>query len=285
MKKAIITFGLVSDCQYTDEDDETYIIPTPEQLSYDCRYRESPERLRQAINFLNTQQLDFVVHLGDFIDRRFTEIEPLNTITQLSKAPFWHVLGNHEYKDKSTPIESVVSVYGMPHRYYVKDVSSYRFIIIDSNEEGVIVPVEESDEYKSGQAYINALRQAGRGNARPWNGGVSDTQLAWIELQIQAAEKQGKNVILFSHHPIFPPGPLNMLNDIEFLTMIAKHSSVRAFFNGHNHLGNFAQKNSIPYITAAGIVEGEGNAYGTVTLYDDGSGTLTGYGRQASYSW
>lgn len=285
MVTPLITFGLISDCQYANEYDETYMIPTPERLSYDCRYRESPNRLRQAVNFFNTQHLDFVVHLGDFIDRRFDDIAVLTDITNTSEAPFWHVLGNHEYKDKTKSIKDVLSAYAMPSRYYVKDIATHRFIVIDSNEKGVISSLPNSESYKKGEMYIHALMEAGRVNAYRWNGGIDAAQFAWIESQIQDAEKRDMSVIIFSHHPVFPPGPLNMLNDIEFLKMISRYTSVKAFFNGHNHLGAYGYRDNIPYVTSAGIVEGDGNAYSIVRLFKDGTGSVTGYGRQESYSW
>ncbi len=234
-----VSFGLITDCQYVNHEDETYTIPANVPMTYNCTYRDSPRKLQDAIRFFNTRKLDFIVHLGDFIDRDVRDIKILNNVTDQSIAPLWHVLGNHEYKDKTHAIEHVVDLYQMPARYYTKEVGNYKFIIIDSSEEGVIAHQEDTPAWDQGVKLIQAMQDEGLPNAHPWNGGIGNKQLRWVESQIQDAESKGQYTILFSHHPIFPPGPLNMLNDIQFLSMINKYKSVKGFFNGHNHLGNY----------------------------------------------
>lgn len=76
-----------------------------------------------------------------------------------------------------------------------------------------------------------------------------------------------------------------MLNDSQFLSMIGKHGNVKAFFNGHNHLGNYGEINGVPYVTISGVIEGDGNAYGVVRLLESGTGVVQGYERQMSYTW
>ncbi len=157
IKKRTISFGIIADCQYADENDESYRIPAEVPLVYNCSYRQVPRRLEEAIRLFNTEALDFVVHLGDFVDRRIEEFFTLDDITQLSNTPFWHVIGNHEYKDKSNPIEKVVSLYRMPGRYYTKELYNYKFIIVDSNEEGVIAHREGSKEWVNGAKLIASM--------------------------------------------------------------------------------------------------------------------------------
>ena len=52
------TFGAIADCQYCDADTAGV-----------RQYRDSPAKLRAAVDHLNTLDLEFTVHLGDFIDK------------------------------------------------------------------------------------------------------------------------------------------------------------------------------------------------------------------------
>lgn len=284
-EKPTVSFGVLADCQYTDEADEAYDIPANIPLRYVCEYRKSPDKLEEAIDFLNTQDLDFIVHLGDFIDRRADEIAPLTALTDTSKAPFWHVLGNHEYKDPTSRIEHVLAQYAMPERYYSRVIENYRFVIVDSSEEGLIAHPEGTPEWQRGANLIENLKQSGAVNAYPWNGGIGEKQLQWLQDQLAQAERDQQRVVIFSHHPVFPPGPLNMLNDKEIVSLNENSPGVSLFMNGHNHLGGFGEKSNIPYITMSGVVEGPTNAFGIVNLYESGSGSLKGYGRQVSHTW
>ena len=52
--------GAIADSQYADKG------PSKDRL-----YRQSPEKLREAVGILNEHDLAFVVHLGDFIDEKW----------------------------------------------------------------------------------------------------------------------------------------------------------------------------------------------------------------------
>jgi len=126
------------------------------------------------------------------------------------------------------------------------------------------------------------LKAEKRKNVQPWNGGIGAQQLQWMENEIRKAAERSKNVIIFTHHPLFPENGLEALNNREILSVLEKHRNVRAVISGHHHEGNFGTYKGIPMVTLEGMVETrDGNAYGVLELYDSKI-ILEGYGRMTS---
>ena len=283
-EKPVITFGVMSDCQYADADPTTHIIADT-NYSSNRQYRQSPRKLKEAVDFFNTQDLDFVVHVGDFVDRSLDDFGVLRDITDQLTVPFWHVIGNHEYSDEASTPGRVVDLYAMPSRYYTKDLAGYTFVVLDSSEVSIDAYPVGSPEQEGAFEVVEELSREGRKNAYPWNGGISPQQYGWIEAQFEQAKAEGKHVIVLSHHMVYPQGSMTMIGGDQLLELIAKYDNIRAFINGHLHINVMEKKEGIPYITLAGMVEESTNAYGVVQLYQSGEAELQGYGRQQSYSW
>ena len=68
---------------------------------------------------------------------------------------------------------------------------------------------------------------------------------------------ENKKVILFCHFPVFPDNAHNLWNCEDVLSLIDKHKSVKAYFNGHDHRGHYAERDGVHYITMRGMVEKE----------------------------
>lgn len=272
-----ISFGVIADCQYADKDDSNVIVMGSEHVYYN-RPRQSVEKLREAVDILNTHDLDFVVHLGDFIDKGLEGYEKLADIAKDFKAPLWHVLGNHEYWGVEGDEPRVLSTYGLKNTHYSNVIGSFRFIVLDTNELGVMKHIEGTDEWKKGRALLDKMKAEGALNAYDWNGGVDEAQFAWLKGELNKARVNNERVIVFAHHPVFPPGVLNALNSDALLELFGRYDNIAAFINGHNHCGAFGVKNAVPYITIPGMVQTETNAVGVVTI-EDGSLAIKGYGR------
>lgn len=277
MATPLFSFGIMADCQYADRDDADVQVMGTEDWYYN-RYRLSPAKLKKAVEGFNEHELDFVVHLGDFTDKNLDGYEMLTEITNNLKAPLWHVMGNHEYWGVEGDEQRVLATYGLDKSYYSKQVGGYRFIVLDTNELGEIKHVPGTDEWKKGHDLIEQMKAAGEINAYGWNGGLSDEQLSWLDAELDAADAGGEHAILFAHHPVFPPGVLNALNQGDILNMIDAHRNVVAFINGHNHNGDFGIRNNVPYLTVPGMLNTSTNAYGIVDIYEDKI-IINGHGR------
>jgi hypothetical protein len=120
-------------------------------------------------------------------------------------------------------------------------------------------------------------------NAYNWNGGIGQKQLEWLKKQLKSASDQNQNVILFCHFPVYPAGAHNLWNDQEVIGMIEPFDCVKVFMNGHNHAGEYAQKNGIHYVTVPGVVETKDeNAFAVVRVFNDKL-VIDGYGRVKDY--
>lgn len=276
--KPLFSFGLVADCQYADRDDAT-TISSDRRHYHDNRYRSSLGKLKEVVNFFNTQELEFIVHLGDFVDREIeVSAPPILKAAATSKVPFWHVLGNHEYHLAGCEESTILAMYDMRAPYYSRTIGSYRFIVLDTNELGVIKYQEGTPEWEQANHYIQNMRDKGALNAYPWNGGIGLKQQEWLREQLEDARQLEQKVILFAHHPVFPYEGANALNDHEILQIIDQAPGIVAYINGHNHFGSVGMRKGIPYVTMPAIVEAESNAYSVVSVYED-SLQFVSYGR------
>lgn len=272
-----VSFGVMADCQYADADDFEGIIRGSTQRFFN-NYRLSPMKLAEAVKTYNEYDLDFIVHLGDFVDRDLNDADQLHRITGRASAPLLHVLGNHEFWVKGTKPEDVVRKYNMPSKYYSRHEKGSRFIFLDTCDLGVLEHAEDSPKWKIGRALLDKMKLEGAIQAYHWNGGLSDQQLDWLDDELLSAEEHDEQAILFAHHPVFPPSVLNALNRSEILDVIDGHDNVTAFINGHDHGGAFGVRRGVPYVTMPGMLSGPTNAYGVAHLYKDKL-EISGYGR------
>jgi len=275
-----VSFGIIADCQYADADDFEGIIRGSSQRFFNC-YRLSPGKLEEAIDTFNEHELDFTVHLGDFIDRDLKDTKRLHRITKRGRATLLHVFGNHEFWVPGTTPEDVIKKYKMPSNYYAKREKGSRFLFLDTCDLGVLEHAEGSPEWKIGRALLDKMQWEGALQAYHWNGGLGERQLEWLDGELANAEKHDEQAVLFAHHPVFPPSVLNALNREEILDVIDAHDNVTAFINGHDHGGAFGVRKGVPYVTMPGMLSGATNAYGIAHLYKDRL-EIDGYGRVPS---
>lgn len=276
MTKPLFSFGIVSDCQYAD-------IPDAAEFG-DRRFRLSKHKLEEAITFFNTKDLAFTVHLGDLIDQQLASFDDILPVCEQSQAPFLHVLGNHDFKgvgDEHLDPTEVISKLGLKNPYYSKQVNGYRFIILDTNEEGLVEAVRGTKAWKEGQKVLDEYKQTGRVNAVSWNGRISAKQHDWLRKELQAAADANEKCVIFSHHGLFPKHRENMLNDEEMLAELKDIPHLKAYINGHNHDGNYGQAGHLHCLNVRGMVDTDQNAYALAHVYDDKI-EIEGFGREPS---
>jgi len=263
----LFSIGAIADCQYADQDDGKVRM-----------YRMSTRKLLDAIEDLNTQDLEFVVHLGDFIDKDFDSFATLAPIASRLKPPWRHVLGNHDYAvhDAFKPI--VHKQLGMPSRYYSFEKNDWVFIVTNGNDLSTYAWPKRSTEHAEG----SRLYAQQYGDRPSWNGGIGPDQMRWIEGILTDADKAGKKVMLFSHFPIFPKNNHDLWNASQVMQNLVGHRSVKAWVNGHNHKGNYGQNAGIHFVTMQGMVDTVETAYSTIDFFDDRI-EIQGVERQKSY--
>jgi 3',5'-cyclic AMP phosphodiesterase CpdA len=273
-------FGVITDCQYADVDD-SYLIP-------ERHFRLAKEKLSEAVDFFNEKDdLEFIVHLGDFIDHDIKNATVLNEITNRLKKPLFHVLGNHDFYQewpetiKKNSRDELIKQLNMPGPYYYEYFENYKFIFLDTNEIGVIEYEEGSAEYEYGINIIDKLKSQGKIYAQDWNGNIGEEQQLWLEKELNDARDKNLSVILFAHHQLFPEHRDQVLMPERITKFIDDYSCIKAYLNGHNHDGDFGVYDDVPCITFKGMLDTDENSYSIVELKENGL-SVEGHGREES---
>lgn len=89
---------------------------------------------------------------------------------------------------------------------------------------------------------------------------------------------------MFSHYPVWPENEHNLWNDAAVVSLLENAGCVAAYINGHNHAGNYAERNGIHYVTLHGMVDTpDTTAYAVARVYPDRL-EIQGVGREESRS-
>jgi manganese-dependent ADP-ribose/CDP-alcohol diphosphatase len=267
----LLSFGLLTDVQYADAD------PQGER-----HYRESPGKLKTAVEWLAGKKLPFTLHLGDFIDRDFKSFDAVLPLLDGLGHPVRHLLGNHDYDVAEGEKGLVTAKLGMPGDTYSFVSSGVRFVMLDTNDVSVYKHPEGSPEDKAAEAVLKTLEAEKSPAGKKWNGGLSAKQLAWLDGELTAADKAGEPVILCGHHPLLPAEMHQAWNADEVTAVIDRHPCIRAYFNGHNHAGAEKVRNGVPFITFKSLLHEPGlNSYSVIRLFKDKL-EIVGNGREQS---
>ncbi|RPI97824.1 MAG: phosphatase [Candidatus Aminicenantes bacterium] len=263
-----VIFGVLADAQFA-------AAPPSGSRSYDRSWL----KVRDALEVFNGRGVRFVVHLGDLIDHDAVSYDSILTAFAHSRAPVRFVLGNHDFDIAPELRTGVLSRLGIGRGYYAFSESGWRFIVLNGDELGFNFPKDEKLSAESGEMFA-ALSAAGRPNATKWNGGVGRDQLAFLEAELGAADREGRPAAVFCHFPVFPPAGHNLWNDEAVVAVLEKHASAKAYFSGHNHAGDFAVKNGIAYLTFSGLVETPDTGSGAVVTLTLDRLLVDGLGRE-----
>jgi len=191
-ERPIMEIGALADCQYCDQ-----------PVRGKRHYKKSPEKLKKCVTHYNSMKLNYIVHLGDFIDKDWKSYETLLPITAQLKHPLYHVLGNHDFSVAEDKKLLVPEKLGLKSRYYDFKVENWRFIVVDGNDVSLHAwPKGSKEDLSSRELYKSKYK-----NKPNWNGAVGKAQLKWISEKLRTAEKAGESVVLYCHFPIFPKDP------------------------------------------------------------------------------
>ena len=266
-----LRFGLITDAQYADA-----------EAKGERHYRATPEKLKRAVDTIRAAKPAFTLHLGDFIDRDFKAFGTLLPLLDGLGHPVHHLLGNHDYDVADADKARVVTTLGMPHDYYTFRSGGIRFVMLDANDLSTYKRPADSPATKSAAALLKRLQESTAPGAQPWNGGVAETQLGWLDRELTAADAAKERVIVCGHHPLLPADPHQAWNSADILAVLDRHPCVAAYFNGHNHAGGFAERNGIPCVTFRSMLhEPDITAFSVVDVHADRI-VITGHGREES---
>ena len=266
-----LSFGVVTDVQYADAD------PSGPRI-----YRGSPEKLRAAVTHLNTMNLDFVINLGDLIDRDYFSFYTMLPIVETIKAPVAHVLGNHDFEVADNKKADVPTCLGMSAKYYDFVMGNWRFVVLDGNDVSLHAHLKDSEAHQEAARMLEALKVLNKHNAKPWNGALGPEQLAWLSGRLTKATQARQKVIVFCHWPVYPEELDVLWNAGELVALLESFDCVAAYFGGHHHEGGYGKRNGIHYVTFRAMLDGvDRTSYSTVRCTSNAI-EITGYGDEPS---
>lgn len=265
-----LRFGLIADPQYADID------PDRDKHLY---YRHALHKLPQAIDALNQQPLDFVVTLGDLVDRYWESYAAVLPLYQRLEHPHAVVLGNH---DAQTIAQHLNDAAALPKSYYAFSLKGWRFIVYDGNDISLYCNAMNGDDRATAEAMLVALAEQQQPQARPWNGAVGTAQRVWIEQQLQQAQQQGENVVVFGHYPLAPHNSHNLLNGSELAELFSSYN-IHGCFTGHDHGGSYARIGQTGFYTLKGMLDGAESIPFAVVEITGEEVRVLGYGGEISH--
>lgn len=254
----IIKFGLIADAQYGDC-----------ETSGTRFYRNSLKKIDDCLADLENENLDFYINLGDIIDRDFRDMDSILIHLAPIKSKIYHTTGNHDYKN----IDDNNLLYdklGMPSEYYAFRKDNWVFVMLNTNEVASYANIKGTEKENELTMILENIAKKGKKNGQSYNGGISRKQMNWLADLLKEADRTGNNVLIFTHHPLYPESGFTALNDTDILNLLSNHPCVKAVFSGHHHTGAFGIYRRLPCITVEGMIETENeNAYGIVEIYPD----------------
>lgn len=267
---AQISFGVFADCQYCDC-----------ETTGSRYYRNSMQKLGKAVQHFNqNKNLEFVVNMGDLIDRDFNSFAPLKPILSKLDKPVFHLPGNHDFEVEPENLTKVPAELGLSEMYYAFSKKGWLFVFLDGTDISFFSA--DKEKLKQAEKMAGQLKDEGQPNHHPWNAGIGAEQLTWFENHLKQAETQNLKVAVFCHYPLLPFESHALWNQKEVLSMLENYSCLKLWMNGHNHAGNSVFQNGIHFITLKGMVETETeNAFAEV-LFLENSIEIKGFGREKS---
>ncbi|KQN53827.1 MULTISPECIES: metallophosphoesterase [unclassified Erwinia] len=268
-----LRFGLIADPQYADVDAD---------VAKNLYYRHALHKLPRAIAALNAQPLDFVMTLGDMVDRHWASYRALLPLYDKLHHPHGFVIGNHDAQTLADRLSAAQSPpAGLPKSYYQFRLAGWRFIVFDGNDISLYCNAGNGDDCQQAMAMLDDLRSRAQPQAQPWNGAVGPAQMKWIEQQLAEAQAIGESVVVFGHYPLAPHTGHILLNGGELAQLLARYR-VRACFTGHDHRGGYARLDGTDFITLKGMLDGADDTPFAVVELLDGVLRVKGYGPEVS---
>lgn len=257
--KNALQVGMITDLHYADK-----------PASGSRHYRETLSKLADAASQFQQHQPDFLIELGDLVDRADsvqTELRYLKTINKEFSAVCedrHYVLGNHCVDTLRK--EEFLGTVEQPKSFYSFDRGEFHFVVLDA--------CFRSD----GEPY-------GRKNSKWTDANIPADEMDWLRSDLNATKRK---TIVFAHQRLDETKNHSVKNNAEVRGILESAGNVLAVFQGHSHKNHVSEINGIHYCTLVAMVEGTGklnNAYSLMTLTPDGAIAVQGFCKQSDLQW
>jgi len=267
---AQVKIGVFADCQYCNC-----------ETAGTRYYRNSLAKLEECIGQFNqNKEIEFIVGLGDIIDRDFASFDSVNSILSKSKKEVFQVIGNHDLEVEKMFLEQVPSKLNLEKTWYSFNKKGWHFIFLNGND--ITFHSNHAEIVNQAKEMTEQLKKEGKPNYHEWNGGIGKEQMQWFEKELKQAEHNNLKVAVFCHYPLLPFESHALWNSEELLAILAKYNAVKLYMNGHNHRGNYAFQNGIHFVNLKGMVETETENAFSIISFSDKQVEIKGFGREES---
>jgi len=266
----LFSFGVFADAQYCDCD--------PEGSRF---YRNSPEKLDNALEIMVAEKPAFIFNLGDLIEKDFASFAPMISIIESHLTKVVFCPGNHDYSVDRKHFRKLPFTSDGTPGYFSFAHDNFRFIILNGNELSTYGP-GRNRERKQASIMLEQMKSEGKPNAMQWNGGLSGEQLKWLDNELMKAKENDEKVFILCHFPVWPVTSHVLLNQEEVLGILGSYDNIIAWFAGHDHRGGYGNFNLIHCVTFRGMVEtADENSFAIVDVYKNKI-WIRGFGREKS---
>jgi len=247
-----LKFGIATDSHYA-------IKPS----SNNQYFSHGLDKMKDLIEQMNVESIDFVIHLGDLKDQELSRnghktlafLQDIEAVFATFEGPRYHCVGNHDVDSirKEQFLHAIYNTGIENHKsYYAFDQGGVHFVVLDSNFDAS----GKDHFYVQGGDWQHSF--------------VSKKQLEWLEADLQSTFFP---VILFCHHPLFDfvinDKKYHIDNHAEVRQILEGSGRVLAVFQGHVHESSHRKIGSIHYVTINSMLEGPGiqnNRYALVEV-------------------
>ncbi len=194
-------------------------------------YNWTVERLGEILARAKKNDVDFVIHCGDFCHNVKTAAPVLDPYNNF-EIPTYHVMGNHDFEATKT-LEEVCEAYKMNGKnFYSFDRGAFRFIILDTNyfhrKDGTIM------HYASSSAYEKCHQKEAV---------VTPEQIEMLKERLSTAKGP---CVVFSHHGFKYTSGISNAAEIKKILSAYQRTPVM-WINGHHHRNSLKLENQIAF--------------------------------------
>jgi len=240
-----VRFGIATDSHYA------------EKPSFELKhYSDSLEKMEVFTRRMNSEKVDFIIHLGDLKDegpeRRSGDtlkfLEDIASAYRSFDGPAYHCIGNHDLDSitKKQFLSGVCNTGIDPGQSYFSFTSKGVLgIVLDPNFDAF----GKDLCFKQGGDWQDTR--------------IPEEQLLWLERELDGSDVP---VVVFCHQLLFElviePYRYHVNNYLEVREILERSGKVIAVFQGHSHVEIFKRINDIPYIALPAMLEypGAGNS-------------------------
>lgn len=102
-----------------------------------------------------------------------------------------------------------------------------------------------------------------------------------MKKQLDEALQHEEQVGFYCHFPVAKDGEIhNLWNYKQFLKLIEGYDNVKFYFNGHNHNGDYVEKDGVHFLTFKGMVDTPNTSAFSIARFTKDSIMVKGYGRE-----